>query len=201
MRKIPRLVVAALESFEIVLFSIDKALFFVRSKLSRDYYRPRRRNKGNKRKIFNSPLLLVYPSIRVTLYSDCSFASYLGGGGEWKFLDSRFMKRPRRWNLPLKFNVFNLNSQRSLRNVTELCNVGKNIGNSFSSQGISILEEKERERGSKRRNLSVHPSIFRAKWKFSRFLFIGNNFCISRPPEFLVSFVHIIINFPAGIDG
>lgn len=47
----------------------------------------------------------------------------------------------------------------------------------------------------------------RASFDFSRemkilsVLFIGNNFCISRPSELLVSFVHIIINFPAGIDG
>lgn len=97
MRKIPRDALASChrvfsESFEIVLFSIDKALFFVRSKLSRDYLRPRRRT--NKRKMFNSALLLVYSSIRITLYSDCSFASISG----WKFLDSWFMKRPRRWN-------------------------------------------------------------------------------------------------------
>lgn len=75
-------VVTALESFEIVLFSIDKALLFVRSKLSRDYLRPRRRT--NKREMFNSALLLVYSSIRITLYSDCSFAST----SRRKFLDS-----------------------------------------------------------------------------------------------------------------
>lgn len=76
---------------------------------------------------------------------------------------------PDSWNdledgIPLKFNVFNLNSQRSLRNVTELCNIAKNIGNSFSSK------EREREKEKKGRisRCAAHPSIFRAKWKFSR---------------------------------
>lgn len=108
---------------------------------------------------------------------------------------------PDSWNdledgIPLKFNVFNLNSQRSLRNVTELCNIAKNIGNSFSSK------ERERKR-EKRTNLSMRRASFdfSRKMKILSVLFIGNNFCISRPSELLVSFVHIIINFPAGIDG